>query len=90
MFSECDVPAFPGRFSNTFLKIVVEVMTSGLPQVCKLELGVSSSMLPVKHLAPKILMAVHGYKLAKGCGGRNLPTIKRNMQPSVLDSASIA
>ena len=31
-------------------------MTSGLPPVCKLWLGVSKVTLPVKHLAPEILM----------------------------------
>ena len=42
-----------------FLKIVVEAMTSGLPKVSKLWSGVSKGMLPVKYLAPKILMAVN-------------------------------
>ena len=48
-------------FSTTFLKIVVEVMTSGLPQVCGLCVGVSMGMIPVKDLVPKILkiMAVN-------------------------------
>ena len=36
-------------------------MTAGQPQVSKLWLGVSKSMLPVKHLAPKIIMAVNYY-----------------------------
>ena len=36
-------------------------MASGLPQVCKLWLGVSKGMLPLKHLAPQILMAVNYY-----------------------------
>ena len=47
-------------------------MTSGLPQVCKLILGVSKGMLPVKHLAQKILkiMAVNycGRQLARRLG----------------------
>ena len=51
------------------LRIVVEVMTSGLPQVCKLWLGVSKGMLPVEHPAPKMLtiMAVNycGSQLAR-------------------------
>ena len=51
--------AFPSLFSTTFLQIVLEVMTSALPQVCKLLLGVSNGMLPMKHLSPKILMAVN-------------------------------
>ena len=33
-------------------------MTSGLPQVCNLWLGVSKGMLPVGHPPPLILMAV--------------------------------
>ena len=32
----CDVPATTSWSSTTFLKIVVEVMTLGLPQFCKL------------------------------------------------------
>ena len=46
---------------------MVEVMISGLPQVSKLWLGVSKGMLPVKHLAPKILIAVNycGRQLAR-------------------------
>ena len=57
-------------FSTTFHKIVVMVMTSGLPQVCKLWLGVSKGMLPVKHVARKILMAVNycGRQLAQRLG----------------------
>ena len=54
-FSGCGIPVFPSCFSTTFLIIVVEVVTPGLPQVCKLCLGVSKGMLPVRHLAPKIL-----------------------------------
>ena len=53
----CDVPVLLSCFSTTFLNIVVEGMTSGLPQVCKPWLGISKDMLPVKHLAPKILIA---------------------------------
>ena len=59
MFLECGVPASLSWFSTTFLKIVMEVMASGLPQFCKLRLGVSKGMLPVKHLTPKILTAVN-------------------------------
>ena len=59
MLSGCGVPVFPNWFSITFLIIVVEVMTSGLPHISKLWLGVSKGMLPVKHIAPKILMAVN-------------------------------
>ena len=58
-FSRCGVPAFPSWFSITFLKIVVEVMTSGLPQICDLWFGVSNGMLPVLVLAQKILIAVN-------------------------------
>ena len=45
-------------------------MTSGLQQVCKLWFWVSKSMLPVRHLAPKILMAVNycGHQLARRFG----------------------
>ena len=54
------------------IKIVVEVMTSDLPQVSKLWLGVSKGMHPVKHLAQKILkiMAVNycGWQLALRLG----------------------
>ena len=40
-------------------------MTLGLPQVYKLWLGVDKGLLPVRHLAPQILMAVnyHGRSL---------------------------
>ena len=55
MFSGYGVPAFPSWFSATFRIIVVEVMTSGLPHVCKLWLGVSKGLLPMKHLTPRIL-----------------------------------
>ena len=46
---------------------MVEVITSGLPQVYKLWLGVSKGMLPVRHLAQKILLAVNycGRQLAR-------------------------
>ena len=58
-FSGYGVPVFMGWFSTTFLKIVVDVMTLGLPQVCKPLFGVSKGMLPVRHLALTILMAVN-------------------------------
>ena len=71
-FSVLSVPAFPSWFSTTCLRIVVDVMTSGPPQVCKLWLGVSKGMLLVKHLAPKIfkIMAVNncGCHLARTLG----------------------
>ena len=61
--------AYPSWFPTTFLIVVVEVMTSGLPPVCKLWLGVSKGMLPVRRLAPKIVkvMAVYycGCQLAR-------------------------
>ena len=46
---------------------MVEVMTSGLPQVCKLWLGLSKGKLPAKHPAPKILMSINycGCRLAQ-------------------------
>ena len=45
-------------------------MTYGLPQVCYLWLRISKGMLHVRHLAPKILMAVNycGRQLAEGLG----------------------
>ena len=45
-------------------------MTSGLPQVCELWLGVSKGMLLVKRPDPKILMAVNysGRQLAQRLG----------------------
>ena len=58
MLSECGIPVIPGCFFTTFLRIVIEVMTSGLPQVSNLWLGVSKGMLPVRHLAQKILTIV--------------------------------
>ena len=67
-----DVAFLPssGWFSITFLKIVVEVMTSGLPHVCELWLGLSKGMFPVEHLASKILIAVNycGRQLARRLG----------------------
>ena len=42
--------------TTTFLKILVEVVTSGLPQVCKPWIEVRKGMLLVKHLAPKIIV----------------------------------
>ena len=58
-FSGCSVPAFMSWSCTTFLKIVVEIMTLGLPQVCKLWFWASKVMFPVKRLASKILMAVN-------------------------------
>ena len=58
-FSGCEVPAFASRFSTTFHKIVVDVITSGQSQACGLFLGVSMGMFPVKHPAPSNLMAVN-------------------------------
>ena len=56
--------------SITFLEIVVEVMTSGLPQVTNLCFGLSKDMLPVRDLAPKKFMAVNycGRHLARRLG----------------------
>ena len=69
-FSVSGVHAFKSWFSTTFLKIAVEVMASGLPQVSKMWLGISKGVLPVKHLAPKILMTVNycGRQLAQWLG----------------------
>ena len=47
MFSGCGIPAFWNWFSTIICKIVLEVMSSGLPQVCKLSLGVCKGMLTV-------------------------------------------
>ena len=60
MLSGCGIPAVLNLFYTTFLEIIVEVMTSGVPQVYKLWLWISKGMLPVKHPAPKIPMAVKG------------------------------
>ena len=59
--SGCGVPVFQSWFSAIFLNVVVEVITLGLPPACKLWFGVSKGMIPVRHLAPKILkiMAVN-------------------------------
>ena len=67
-------------------------MTSGLPQVCKLWFGVSKGMPCVKHLAPKnhgsqLLWAPASPKV--GVGGK-MPTIKRKVQPCILERASLA
>ena len=43
--SQCDVRASQSKFSTTFLKIVVEVMTSGQLQVGNLWLWVSMGMI---------------------------------------------
>ena len=66
----CGVPAFQSRSSITFIRIVAEAMTLGLPQVCELKLWVSKGILPVKHLATNILMAVNncGSQLAQMLG----------------------
>ena len=63
---------------STFLIIVVEVTTSGLPQVLKLWFRVRKDMLPVQHLAPKILMAVNycGYQPAQILG-QAVPAFRR-------------
>ena len=45
-------------------------MTLGLPHVCELWFGVCNGMLPVRHLTPKILVAVNycGCQLAQKLG----------------------
>ena len=63
-FAGCGVPVFSNWFSTTFLTIVVEVMTLGLPQVCNLWLGVSRGMLPLKHVAG----GKQGHAPFKTCG----------------------
>ena len=57
-------------FSITFLKIMVEVLIFGLPQVFKLWFGVSKGMFSVKCLTPTISMAVYfcGRELAQVLG----------------------
>ena len=69
-FSGCGVLALQSWISAMFPKIVVEATRSGLPQICKLWFGVSKGMLPVKHPAPKIIMAVSycGCQLARRLG----------------------
>ena len=39
--------------------LTLDMLTLELPQVCKLWLAVGKGMLHVRHLAPKILMAVN-------------------------------
>ena len=58
-FSGCGVAVFLRWLSTIFLKIVVEAMTSGQPQLRHLWFGVSKCMLPVRHPAPKIIMVVN-------------------------------
>ena len=58
MFSGCSVPAVSSRFYITLLKIMVEVTTSEMPQVCKLRFGVGKGLLPVNHLASNVLVAI--------------------------------
>ena len=53
--SGCSVPALLSWYSTTFHKIVIDVMTSGLPQVNRLWLGVSNGVLPIKYLTQKIM-----------------------------------
>ena len=43
---------------HQFRKLNVEVKTLRLQQACKVVIGISKSVFHVKHLAPKILMAV--------------------------------
>ena len=55
-------------------------MTTALPLVCKLWLGVRYGMLPVRHLSPKIHMAVNYYwrQVARRLGWMApLPTNKK-------------
>ena len=78
----------------TFRKIVAVGMTSGQPQVCKLCFGVNKGVLPVKHLAPKILKI-----MAVNCCGRQLASMfgwaapayhKRKVQPCIPECACLA
>ena len=59
-FLGCVFPTPLSLFSTTNHKNAVEVFfrTSRPAQVCKLWLGVSENMLPVKHLDPRIPIAV--------------------------------
>ena len=72
-FSRCGNPASLRLFSTTFRKIVVEVMTSILPQLLKLWFLNSKGMLPVKQIALKILMGINycGRKIARKFGWTN-------------------
>ena len=60
----------PELVSPTFLKIVVDVPNLGLPQICKLWIGVGKDILPVRHLAPRILNELNycGRQLARRLG----------------------
>ena len=55
---------------HTFLKVMVVVINSGLPQVCELWFGVINCMLPVILPAKKVLIAViyYGRLLARRVG----------------------
>ena len=73
---------------------MVKVLTSGLPKVCKLWLGVNKGMLPVKHLAPKILMIMEinycGRQLAQRLGWAASAYHKGKVQSSILERTSLA
>ena len=57
-FSGCDISALTGLFFTTFLKIALQFFSVnfGLPQVCKVWLELSESMLPLEHLTSNILI----------------------------------
>ena len=65
-FSGYGDPAFPSWFSTTFLKIIIEIMTLELLQVCKLWIWVYKGMLHLKHFATKVLMAINPISILDG------------------------
>ena len=92
--SGCGVLAFPSWFSTTCHKIVLLVITSGVPQVCILWLGVSRCMLPVKDIGKKILniMAVnfYGRQLARMLGWAAPAYHKKKGVARIMERASLA
>ena len=69
-FQDVVLTAFLNWIYTTFPKTMVEAMTSGLPHVSELWFWISDGMLHVKHLAPKIPMALNycGHQLARRLG----------------------
>ena len=67
-------------------------MTSALSQVCKLWFGVCNGILPVKYLAPKILMAVNYFRhqQARMLGQAVSACHKKDGATRILEHASLA
>ena len=91
-FSGCGVPAFLSWLYTTFLKILVEVMTSGLSQVCNLWFGVSKGILPVRLLAQEIIMAVNycGHQVEQRFGWAVPAYHEKEGAALILEHASLA